>query len=188
MGGRSRTSPERAPGRGVHARAADAPAHRRRRVEGGSESDELDAAIDEQRRRRAAPRGARVERARRLAHALEELHAQADDRRRTIDELNERLRQHEHAVTEQVDRAENETRTRIEVTFAEIERRQVEHLERAITREIDARSEAGAVEFENRMRAIREEAAQRSAKSSTAPRTASSAAPTVSSRPSSSRR
>jgi hypothetical protein len=30
-----------------------------------------------------------------------------------------------------------------------------------MTREIDARSEAGAVEFENRMRAIREEAADR---------------------------
>ena len=123
-----------------------------------------------------------------LSHALEELQAQADDRRRTIDELNERLRQHEHTVTEQVDRAENETRTRIEVTFAEIERRQVEHLERAIGREIDARSEAGAVEFENRMRAIREEAASASARSSTARPTASSAAPTVSSRPNSSRR
>ena len=67
-----------------------------------------------------------------FARALEELQLQADDRRRTIDELNERLRQHEHTVTEQVDRAENETRTRIEVTFAELERRQVEHLERAI--------------------------------------------------------
>ena len=37
----------------------------------------------------------------------------------------------------------------------------MEQLERAITREIDTRSEAGALEFENRMRAIREEAADR---------------------------
>ena len=42
-----------------------------------------------------------------------------------------------------------------------IRRNFVEHLERAIAREIDSRSEAGAVEFENRMRAIREEAADR---------------------------
>ena len=96
-----------------------------------------------------------------LAHALEELQLQADDRRRTIDELNDRLRQHEHAVTQQVEQAETDARTRIELAFAELERRQVEHLERAIAREIDTRSEAGAVEFENRMRAIREEAADR---------------------------
>ena len=50
-------------------------------------------------------------------------------------------------------------RTRIEIAFAELERRQIEHLERATAREIDRRSEVGALEFENRMRAIREEAA-----------------------------
>jgi hypothetical protein len=127
-----------------------------------AESDELDAAIDGQRLaavrlREELETGARDS----LARALEELQLQADDRRRTIDELNERLRQHEHAVTEQVDHAESEARTRIEAAFAELERRQVEHLERALSREIDARSEAGALEFENRMRAIREEAADR---------------------------
>jgi hypothetical protein len=127
-----------------------------------AESDELDAMIDEQRVGAIRLREELESSARdALARALEELQTQADDRRRTIDELNERLRQHEHSVTEQVDRAESEARTRIEVAFAELERRQVEHLERATAREIDARSEAGAVEFENRMRAIREEAADR---------------------------
>ncbi|MGH3076556.1 MAG: hypothetical protein ACRDPZ_00060 [Gaiellaceae bacterium] len=96
-----------------------------------------------------------------LAQALEELQSQADDRRRAIEDITERLRQHEHAVAEQVDRAESDARARIEVAFAELERRQVEHVERAIAREVDARSEAGALEFENRMRAIREEAADR---------------------------
>ena len=127
-----------------------------------AESDELDAAITEQRASALRLREELETSARdALAHALEELQTQADDRRRTIDELNERLRQHEHAVTEQVDRAESEAHTRIEVVFAELERRQVEQLERATAREIDARSEAGALEFENRMRAIREEAADR---------------------------
>src|SRR6188474_386388 len=79
-----------------------------------------------------------------LAAALEELQLQADDRRRAIEDITERLRQHEHAVAEQVDRAESDARARIESAFAELERRQV-----------------GALEFENRMRAIREEAASR---------------------------
>ena len=47
------------------------------------------------------------------------------------------------------------------VPAVEIERRQVEQIERAIAREVDRRAEASALEFENRMRAIREEAADR---------------------------
>ncbi len=96
-----------------------------------------------------------------LAAALEELQLQADDRRRAIEDVTERLRQHEHAVAEQVDRAESDARARIESAFAELERRLVVELERATAREVDRLSEAGALEFENRMRAIREEAASR---------------------------
>jgi gas vesicle protein len=96
-----------------------------------------------------------------LAQALEELQSHADDRRRAIEDITERLRQHEHAVAEQVDRAESDARTRIESAFAELERRQVVELERATAREVDRLSEAGALEFENRMKAIREEAAGR---------------------------
>jgi hypothetical protein len=96
-----------------------------------------------------------------LTEALEELQSQADDRRRAIEDITERLRQHEHAVGEQVDRAESDARTRIESAFAELERRQVVELERATSREVERLSEAGALEFENRMRAIREEAADR---------------------------
>jgi hypothetical protein len=127
-----------------------------------AESDELDSTIDTQRTAAIRLREELETSARdALARALEELQLQADDRRRTIDELNDRLRQHEHAVAEQVDGAESDARTRIELAFSDLERRQVEQLERAIAREIDARSEAGATEFENRMRAIREEAADR---------------------------
>ncbi|MEX0850443.1 MAG: hypothetical protein WD015_02955 [Gaiellaceae bacterium] len=96
-----------------------------------------------------------------LSQALEELQIQADDRRRAIEDVTERLRQHEHAVSEQVDRAETEARARIEVAFGELERRQIAELERATAKEVDRLSEAGALEFENRMRAIREEAASR---------------------------
>ena len=141
--------------------------HQRQRIEVveariEAEAGELGTAIDQQRASAVRLRE-ELERTTRdaLAEALEELQLQADDRRRTIEDLTERLRQHEYAVSEQVDRAEGETRTRIEVAFAELERRQVAELERATAREVDRLSEAGALEFENRMRAIREEAASR---------------------------
>ncbi len=125
-----------------------------------AEATELGSTIDEQRVAAIRLREALETNTKdALAQALDELQYEADDRRRAIDDMTERLRQHEHAVAEQVDRAESDARARIEVAFAELERRQVEHVERAITREVDARSEAGALEFENRMRAIREEAA-----------------------------
>jgi hypothetical protein len=96
-----------------------------------------------------------------LTEALDELQRQAADRRRAIEDIAERLRQREHALTEQVDNTESEARARLEIAAAELERRQVEQLERALAREVDRLSEAGALEFENRMRAIREEAAAR---------------------------
>jgi hypothetical protein len=96
-----------------------------------------------------------------LAEALDELQLQASDHRRAIEELAERLRQREYTLNEQIDRAEGDARARLEIAFSELERRQVEQLDRAATREVDRLSEAGAIEFENRMRAIREEAASR---------------------------
>jgi hypothetical protein len=127
-----------------------------------AESAELGATSDEQRAAAVRLRE-ELETTTRdaLAQALEELQLQADDRRRTIEELNDRLRQHEHAIGEQIDRAESDARGRIEAAFAEVERRQIVELERATAREVDRLSEAAAVEFENRMKAIREEAARR---------------------------
>lgn len=127
-----------------------------------AEASELGATVDEQRVAAARLRETLESNARdALAQALDELQSQADDRRRAIDDLMDRLRQHEHALTEQAERAESEARARVEAAFAELERRQVEQLERALAREVDRVSEAGALEFENRMRAIREEAAAR---------------------------
>jgi hypothetical protein len=127
-----------------------------------AEAAELGTTVDQQRAAAARLREELEASAKdALAQALEELQSQADDRRRAIDDITERLRQHEHAVSEQVDLAESEARARIEAAFAELERRQVVELERASTREVDRLSEAGALEYENRMRAIREEAAVR---------------------------
>jgi hypothetical protein len=101
----------------------------------------------------------------RLETEAAELGTTADHQRaaaiRLREELAERLRQREHTLNEQIDRAEGDARARLEIAFSELERRQVEQLDRAATREVDRLSEAGAIEFENRMRAIREEAASR---------------------------
>ena len=127
-----------------------------------TEADELGSAVDEQRAATARIRAELETMARdALSGALDELQLQADDRRRAIEDMTERLRQHEQSLAELVDRAESEARARIETEFADMERRQLEQLERATAREAERLSEAGALEFENRMRAIREEAAGR---------------------------
>ena len=127
-----------------------------------AEAGELGTTVDQQRAAAIRLREELEQTAKEaLSEAIDELQTQAADRRRAIEEIADRLRQREHALAEQVDNAENEARGRLEIAFAELERRQVEQLERASAREIDRLAEAGALEFENRMRAIREESAVR---------------------------
>lgn len=127
-----------------------------------TEASELGTASDQQRAQAIRLREELESSAKEaLAEALDELQTQAAHRRRAIEEIADRLRQREQAMNEQIDRAESEARARLEIAFADLERRQVEQLDRAATREVDRLSEAGALEFENRMRAIREEAASR---------------------------
>jgi hypothetical protein len=96
-----------------------------------------------------------------VAEALEELEAHTSERRRVIEEIAERLRRREQALTEQVDRAETEAARRIEASFADIERRQLEKLQRATAREAERHAEAAGIQFDATMRAAREEAAGR---------------------------
>jgi len=96
-----------------------------------------------------------------VAEALEELEAHTSERRRVIEEIAERLRRREQALTEQVERAETEAARRIEASFADIERRQIEQLQRAIAREAERHAEAAGVQFDSTMRSAREEAAVR---------------------------
>ena len=127
-----------------------------------TEATELGATSDAQRAAAIRLREELEESARSaLAEALEELQMQASDRRRAVEEMADRARQHEQAIGEQVERVRAEAESQLEITFGELERRQGEQLERAMTREDDRLSEAGALEFDNRMRAIREQAASR---------------------------
>ena len=97
-----------------------------------------------------------------VAEALEELEAHTGERRRVIEEIADRLRRREQALTEQVERGETEAARRIEASFADIERRQVEHLQRVIAREARAvRRGGGASSSTRRCASAREEAAGR---------------------------
>ena len=97
-------------------------------------------------------------------HTMEELQAHALERRRVIEEIAERLRAREQALSEQIDRAESEARSRVDASFSDIERRQVEQLERLVARETARYAEAAGQQFESAIKGAREEAAGRLAR------------------------
>src|SRR5439155_22853136 len=63
-----------------------------------------------------------------------ELEEYASERRRALHELNERIRRRERALAEQIEREETDATRRIQVAFTEVERRQVEQLQRVLDR------------------------------------------------------
>ncbi len=99
-----------------------------------------------------------------VAEALDELEAHTGERRRVIEEIAERLRLREQALAEQIERGESDAVRRIEASFADIERRQVEHLQRIVSREGERYAEAATLQFEQMMKGAREDAAGRLAR------------------------
>ena len=96
-----------------------------------------------------------------VAEALGELEAHTSERRRVIEEISDRLRKREQTLAEQIERSEAEAVARIEVAFADVERRQVEKLQRVVAREAERFAEAAAQQFDATLRTAREEAAVR---------------------------
>jgi len=99
-----------------------------------------------------------------VAEASDELQAHTLERRRTIEEIGERLQKREQNLLEQIERAETDVRARVELAFADVERRQVEQLERLVARETARYAEAAALQFETAVKAAREDAASRLAR------------------------
>jgi len=91
--------------------------------------------------------------------ALDELEAHTIERRRSIEEITERLRAREAAIAEGIEQAETDARGRLELTLIEFERRQTDRLERVTEREVERHAQIAATAFDERMREIREEAA-----------------------------
>ena len=96
-----------------------------------------------------------------VAEALDELETHTGERRRSIEEIAERLRAREQSLSEQIERSEAEALRRIEATFEDVERRQLEQLQRLVTREAERYAEAAGLQFEGIMKSAREEAAGR---------------------------
>jgi hypothetical protein len=96
-----------------------------------------------------------------LASNQDELDKFANERRRAIQDIAERLGRREHELLERVEREEAEAQRRIQAGVAEIERRQLEQLQRFAERTVSSVSDSHASQFEDAMREAREEAARR---------------------------
>ena len=90
-----------------------------------------------------------------------ELEAYASERRRALHELNERLRRRERQLLEVVEREETEAVRRIHAAFADVERRQIEQLERIVSRASSSYSDAATQQFADTIKSAREAAATR---------------------------
>ena len=90
-----------------------------------------------------------------------ELETFASERRRALDDLNERMRRRERQLAEVFEREETEAMRRIQAGFAEVERKQVEQLQRILERATTSYSDAAAQQFADTVRGTREAAATR---------------------------
>ncbi|TML27795.1 MAG: hypothetical protein E6G26_08110 [Actinobacteria bacterium] len=90
-----------------------------------------------------------------------ELETFAAERRRALHELNERMRRRERQMSEMIEREETEALRRIQGGFADVERKQIEQLDRILQRATSSYSDAAAQQFADTVRGTREAAATR---------------------------
>jgi hypothetical protein len=96
-----------------------------------------------------------------IAAAQAEVEAHATERRRALHELDERLRKGERELIERIEREEGEAAQRIRAGFEDVQRRQVEQLERVVERAAATYADEAAQQFANVIRGSREDAARR---------------------------
>jgi chromosome segregation ATPase len=96
-----------------------------------------------------------------IATANAELESHAAERRRALHEVAERLRKRERDLHEQIERESSNAAERIQLSLADVERRQVEQLERVVQRESARFAEAGSQQFDAQIKSAREDAAKR---------------------------
>jgi hypothetical protein len=133
-------------------------------VEGkiGQDAESLTNEIDEQRTVLARLRADLKKTAEEVAQqANAELEQHAAERRRALHEVADRLRKRERDLQEMVERESNDAAQRIQVALGDIERRQVEQLQRIIARETTRYAEAASMQFDNAIKSAREDAARR---------------------------
>jgi hypothetical protein len=96
-----------------------------------------------------------------LASARTELEAHAAERRRALHELDDRLRRRERELFERVEREESEAAHRIHAGFEDVQRKQVEQLQRVVERAAGSYSDEAAQLFAGAVKSSREDAARR---------------------------
>jgi hypothetical protein len=96
-----------------------------------------------------------------LQKSSHELDQHAAERRQALHEVAERLRKRERDLQELVEREGNDAAQRIQLALGDVERRQVEQLQRIVARETTRYSEAASAQFDTAIRTAREEAARR---------------------------
>jgi hypothetical protein len=98
------------------------------------------------------------------ASVRSELEAHAAEGRRALDELNVRLKARDKRIVERIEREESDVSKRIQARVADIERRQVDGLERSTDQAAGRFAEAAALQFDSAVKSAREEAARRLAR------------------------
>jgi hypothetical protein len=128
----------------------------------GQDSEGLQGQIEEQRLMIARLRAELAKAAQEVTQqATAELEQHAAERRRALHDLAERLRARERDLQEVVERESNDALQRIQIALGDIERRQVEQLQRIVSRETTRYAEGASMQFDTATRAAREEAARR---------------------------
>lgn len=93
------------------------------------------------------------------AHTEVELHAV--ERRRALHELDERMRRRERELLERIEREEVEAASRIRAGFEDVQRKQIEQMERIVERSATTYSDGAAQQFAALVKSSREDAARR---------------------------
>jgi hypothetical protein len=107
-----------------------------------------------------------------LEHAAEgaaasvraDLEAHAAEGRRAGEELSQRLKARDRRLLERIEREEMDVAKRIQGRFADVERRQVDTLERQTDQAAGRFAEAAAIQFDSAVKIAREDAARRLAR------------------------
>jgi hypothetical protein len=128
----------------------------------GADADRLQASVEEQRQlvtRLRADLDRQTQET--IQQATAELEQHGAERRRALHEVADRLRKRERDLQEVAEREGNDAAARIQVALGDVERRQVEQLQRIVQRETTRYSEAASQQFDTTIRSAREEAARR---------------------------
>jgi hypothetical protein len=128
----------------------------------GQDAEGLQGQIEEQRQLTLRLRAELTTAAQEVTQqAATELDQHAVERRRALHDLAERMRKRERDLQELVERESNDATQRIQIALGDIERRQVEQLQRVVTRETTRYAESASTQFDTATRTAREEAARR---------------------------